>query len=254
MSSVKLNFAVSHYPSVTDYLPLRQRLIARKSAPTSRDVLERVLARAIRKVENTFFAEMENGGGKIDADFWQRYYDALRVAIAEPIRAQVETGLSNYSDLASIIDSNDAAARIEANVTNTINSVAQSVTDKTKRTYEALLLAGIVGDELLSRLAVRFSEGHAEQIAVTELTRAESLFADELSARLNEQGLKTQIRWLTAEDEKVCPVCAPADHKLKDQPITSSRGGWNGQSWGERLQRPPAHPHCRCQTVVELAK
>jgi len=51
---------------------------------------------------------------------------------------------------------------------------------------------------------------------------------------------------VTAEDEKVCPVCAPLDGKIKKD------GGW--MSKGTLIERPPAHPNCRCQTVVELTK
>lgn len=244
--------ALKLYPSTIEYLPVQMRIAARKTINESRDALERRLARAIRKVENLFYGEMVDGDGVISFDFWRRYYDALRIAIAMPIRAEIETRLANYDDLAVIVGRNDAAARIESEITNTINGIAQNITDKTRREFEALLADGVVGAELLSRIGVRFSGGHAEQIAVTELTRADSMFADALSARLTGIGITNKTRWLTAEDEKVCPICAPADHKLRDQPIHAPRGGWNGETWGGRFGRPPAHPYCRCQTVVEL--
>ncbi len=80
---------------------------------------------------------------------------------------------------------------------------------------------------------------------------ANNQYSEALSIRLNEQGVTTQIRLLTSEDEMVCQVCGPADHKLKDQPIDTAIGDWNGQTWGQRFAGPPFHKGCRCKTVVE---
>lgn len=80
----------------------------------------------------------------------------------------------------------------------------------------------------------------------------EDMSHEALFARLKEQGVESQIRLLTSEDELVCTICGPADHKLKDAPI--SAGDWNGRSWGQRFPAgPPFHDGCRCQAVVEKA-
>jgi len=76
-------------------------------------------------------------------------------------------------------------------------------------------------------------------------------FSEELFSRLKEQGVESQIRLLTSEDELVCEICSSADHKLKDQKIYTAKGGWNGQTWGQRFGNPPFHDGCRCQTIVE---
>lgn len=62
-----------------------------------------------------------------------------------------------------------------------------------------------------------------------------------------------QVRLVTVEDEHVCEICAQADHKLKNQPIYTEKGGWNGQTWGQRFGETPFHSGCRCQTISERA-
>jgi hypothetical protein len=73
-----------------------------------------------------------------------------------------------------------------------------------------------------------FSPVRAERIAVTETTRAvvegERAYVAELE---RETGQRMVPIWMTANDELVCPICAPRNEK----PIT------NGDY-------PPAHPNC----------
>jgi len=236
--------AVRLAPSVIEYLSLENRLQARKAAPISRDELERKLARAILAIERRYLSILENSGGAIPFNYWTEYEAELRQQIASPLRAQIEQSFSNYSDYVNFIDQTGAVSDIDTAMTRAIDEVAQGVANNSRLQYEALISQGVKPDEIIERMALRFSSGHAEQIAVTELTRAEAHFSDALSARLNEQGATNQIRWLTSEDERVCPICNPLDGKLKKD------GGWmtkNGM-----IERPPAHPNCRCQTVVEL--
>ncbi len=244
--------AVKLYPSVIDYLSLPNRLAARKAAPIPRDELERRLTRLIGGVERRYLSVLENSGGSLPFTFWQDYERDLREQIAAPMRSQIEQSFTNYSDYVNFIDQAGAVGDIDTAMTRAIDEVARGVADTSRRQFEALLREGVSYDEIVERMALRFSSGHAEQIAITELTRAEAHFADALASRLSEQGVQSQIRWQTSEDEKVCPICSPADHKLRDEAINTPRGGWNGQTWGDRFGRPPAHPRCRCLTIVEL--
>ena len=247
-----LQQAVKLYPSVIDYLSLPRRLEARKAAPIPRDELERRLTRLIGIIERRYLGVMENNNGVLPFGFWQEYEADLRQQIAAPMRAQIEQSFTNYSDYVNFIDQAGAVGDIDTAMTRAIDEVARGVADTSRRQFEALLREGVSPDEIVERMALRFSSGHAEQIAITELTRAEAHFADALSSRLTEQGVPSQIRWQTSEDEQVCPVCGPADHKLRDEAITTTKGGWNGQTWGNRFGRPPAHPRCRCLTIVEI--
>jgi SPP1 gp7 family putative phage head morphogenesis protein len=132
-------------------------------------------------------------------------------------------------------------------MTRAITNSAHGIAETTRAQLQAMINEGIAQDEIIERIALRFGSGHAEQVAVTEITRAEGYFSEALSQRLEEQGVSTTIRWITQVDEKVCPICGPLHNKIKPE------GGWNGGKFGT-IQNPPAHPNCRCQTVVELKK
>lgn len=246
--------SIKAHPRVLEYLDTDLRLMAAKAAPVTRDELERRLARALLIVDRRYLAILEANNGNVPFGFWENYEQDLRKEIASPLRQYIEQSFTNYSDYVDFIDKAGAVGDIDTAMTRAISEVARGVTETTQRNLADLIRQGVSPDEIIERIALRFSSGHAEQVAVTEITRAESYFSDALQSRLSEQGVNSRIRWLTAEDERVCPICGPADHKLKDQPITSGRGGWIGQTWGERFGRPPAHPNCRCQTVVELMK
>jgi hypothetical protein len=236
------------FPAVADNLSLEARLrYVYKAAPIDREQLERKLARLILALERKYLNIMENGGGgALPYGFWDDYERELRHQIARPLRQHIEQSFSNYSDYVEFIDKAGAVSDIDTAMTQAFDEVARGVADNSRRQFEALLGQGVSYDEIIERMAIRFSSGHAEQIAVTELTRAEGYFSDALQSRLSEQGVESQIRWQTSEDEKVCPICAPLDHKLKKD------GGWLTK-FG-LIERPPAHPNCRCKTVVELVR
>lgn len=238
LEAIKLN------PRVMDYLTLPQRLEAWKAVLLTRDELERRLAKGIGIVERKYLRILEENGGILPYNFWTDYEAELRQQIASPLRAQIEQSFTNYSDYVNFIDQAGAVGDIDTAMTRAINEVARGVSENSRLQFEALVRQGISPDEIIERMALRFSSGHAEQIAVTELTRAEAQFSEALSSRLTEQGVSSQIRWLTSEDERVCPICYPLDGKLKKD------GGW--MSKGGQISGPPAHPNCRCQTVVEI--
>lgn len=92
--------------------------------------------------------------------------------------------------------------------------------------------------EITERLSHLYSPVRAEMIAVTETTRAvvegERAFIAELERETGQQMIPI---WLTANDERVCPICSPRNEK----PITDG-------------MYPPAHPRCRCGVGWEFPK
>jgi len=94
--------------------------------------------------------------------------------------------------------------------------------------------------ELLLRPS--FGEVRAALIATSEATRAMSHATDQYKEELRERGPSPVVRWLTEEDEKVCDLCGPLDHLPEEK--------WRDQY----PDGPPAHPGCRCRTVVELKR
>ena len=82
----------------------------------------------------------------------------------------------------------------------------------------------------------------ADRLGTNEAYRATQLGRNLVWLSLQASGQipeGTQKRWVTAEDEKVCPVCAPLDGVVIPLHRRFSSGGRNFYS-------PGVHPNCRC--------
>lgn len=109
---------------------------------------------------------------------------------------------------------------------------------------------------LEAKLDPLFGRQRAKRVAVTEVTRA---YAEGNMAAWKSTGYVTEKRWMTANDERVCPICGP----LHDT-VVSIDGGWTMDAEGNVIEdigtgqpgllSPPAHPNCRCwlQPVVSV--
>lgn len=94
-----------------------------------------------------------------------------------------------------------------------------------------------------TRTAGGYRKFRADSISISEITTAISAALAFIWGLALAGGIlsRDQLKiWVTARDEKVCPVCGP-NHGLT-LPISSA---W---PWGD----PPAHPRCRCR--VERVK
>ena len=238
--------AIQAHPETIRFLDWKSKAIYYKAATVPRDEMERKLARLILAVDREYLRILEANAARVPFGFWEAYEVDLRKHISAPLRGYIEQSFTNYSDFVNFIDRSGAVGDIDTAMTQAISDVARSIANNTRAQLEALISKGLTNEEIIDSIALRFSSGHAEQVAVTELTRAEAQFSEALSSRLAEQRVETNIRWLTSEDERVCPICAPLDHKIK------AAGGW--MSKGVLIPGPPAHPNCRCQTVVETKR
>ena len=84
-------------------------------------------------------------------------------------------------------------------------------------------------DELSEALTALYPEPRARMIAATEVTR---LYATGNAAAWKASGVVSKLEWMTAADERVCPICGVLDGTTYDIEAP------------ERM--PPAHPSCRC--------
>lgn len=110
--------------------------------------------------------------------------------------------------------------------------VIQGITERTKTALEAIMTTyratpGMSRTEVLTLLQPLFGERRAELIAITELTRAAAQATIQTQNQLATYGVMMERRWVTAADERVCPICSALHGTITD-----------------RL--PPAHPRCRC--------
>ena len=94
-------------------------------------------------------------------------------------------------------------------------------------------------------------ETRAEIVARTEAFRTANLATKEA---WKQSGVVRTVKWYTAEDELVCPLCAPMDGKVIsvddnffDQGDTAegSDGSTFDISYSD-VETPPLHPDCRC--------
>lgn len=115
-------------------------------------------------------------------------------------------------------------------------------------------------DTLKTQLEPLFGPVRASRIATTEVTR---LYADGNLLAWQASGLVGAKMWMTAQDERVCPICGPLagtiveiDGDWSFSPSTLANNPQLAkalQSLGTpTLNRPPAHVNCRCylQPVV----
>lgn len=85
-----------------------------------------------------------------------------------------------------------------------------------------------------------FGRQRAEDISITETTTASSRAESAAKEIVAETGNEIQGTWVTENDDRVCPVCAP----LHDQPESV---------WRPRFPNgPSAHVRCRCWLRWEL--
>lgn len=100
---------------------------------------------------------------------------------------------------------------------------------------------GMTVGQLTDLIAGAVGEARAANVAITETTRAFSAGTQVYQEMLHEAGIEMRRIWRTSADESVCEfICDP----LNDQPE---------EMWGE-YDAPPAHPGCRCFTVLEYVK
>lgn len=97
--------------------------------------------------------------------------------------------------------------------------------------------------QLIDAITPTFGPDRAARIAITETTR---IFTEGTLAAAREDDTITHVRFLTAADEIVCPICGPL-HGIV------ARKTARGFETPAGFQFPPLHPNCRCGITEETA-
>lgn len=247
-----LRESVKRYPDIVPYLEGKAALIVANDGQAVKGVIDRdeLERRLTRVIDSSLRAELKKlldylgdppDLGNVPYSYWQNGWKKLR-KVVEPILMDVYIG---YAEA--------AMARVGIGVEWTlVNTRASSwarehgdtiLKQLFDRTYEGVSQTvpqyfeqGWTSKELAKELERYYSPVRAEMIAITESTRAavegERAYVAQLEA---ETGRKMVPIWLTANDERVCPICGPRHEK----PIT----------W---VDYPPAHPRCRCGVSYEF--
>jgi Phage Mu protein F like protein len=115
------------------------------------------------------------------------------------------------------------------------------------RTLEAGLPEGraqATADQVAAQAARRYLRARAQLIARTETIRAQELTRHLTWDRLQREGtlpLALEVQWRVADTPTVCEVCRPLDGQTVPLGGKFEPGGF---------AHPPAHPACRCTTVL----
>lgn len=151
-----------------------------------------------------------------------------------------------------------------------VTNIEETTRSRIRREVAQYIDSGERLGELIERLSsesYEFSRSRAEAIAVTEVTRAYA-YGNRESWR--ESRVVDAVQWVTANDEAVCPICAPlgglqfsedgaqavsrAEQERGgvraaglDSPFVHPGGAGDANKFKNRqFDIPPAHPRCRC--------
>jgi HK97 family phage portal protein len=139
-----------------------------------------------------------------------------------------------------------------------IELMAKSYNETTLDLLKSKLDQGISQGQSISELKDTISqiyeysdESRAEMVARTEAFRTANLATKEAWKQSN---VVTTIKWYTAEDSLVCPLCEPLDGKVisidnnffnQGDTAQGSDGSTFDVSYSD-VETPPLHPDCRC--------
>ena len=128
--------------------------------------------------------------------------------------------------------------------------VDKEITDTTRRRLRRALIEWVEEPTTFPHLVQRFTQivndpARAEVIAATEVTRA---FAEGTHRCYIQAGVRA-MRWYTAQDERVCPICGPLHGTIVGINDMFSNALPASQQIARAdlsFARPPAHSRCRC--------
>ena len=119
--------------------------------------------------------------------------------------------------------------------------------------YEQTLIGGGLPQRQIGKLVRQYTERlldyRATMIARTEVAQAMNLGQQKFWEQMQQRGmlpLDTQRVWITAADERVCPICGPMDGALA--PLN---GDWITDA-GPVRHPADVHPQCRCAMGLEF--
>lgn len=167
---------------------------------------------------------------ELESEMW----DEISLLVISIVLAGISGGTISLPKKAQpFIDFDELYAKVLEFARNYRFEWIRGITEVTRRkTIKALtdwVRSGSPLSSLEQALAPLFGDARARRIAVTEVTR---IFARGNQMAWEATGFVNKVKWNTAEDEKVCPICRPLD------------GTFIGI--GDIDALPPAHVNCRC--------
>lgn len=220
--------------------------VSLKTAQPDRDALEAALLDALGAVNADTLKRVLDALGdppdpaRLTPELWAEIEVATRGALQPALEnaflaaaeaASADAGISIAWDTVNVRAA-DWARQYSFDLVRGINDNSRTML---QQTVSSFLETPTTNAALQEKIARVFGASRAENIAVTEITRAategERTAVAEIEVELRQSGLKPVAIWLTANDSLTCPVCGPRNGKRQGD-------GWEVP--------PPAHPRCRC--------
>ncbi len=201
---------------------------------------------------------MRDGAGrtasKLDVDFTLTPSDAIRwaeqraaelvveidQASRDAVRQTVTTALREGRSVLDTAAEVRGAVGLHSRWANAVARHRQRLVDEGRNPEQV--------ERMTAKYQERLVRARARNIARTELLRASNAGALETYRRAEALGalVAPLKRWVTAHDERLCPLCAPLDGvevEGLDTPFPNSA-----------VLMPPLHPSCRCRGVVRVGE
>lgn len=223
-----------------EYLRQWQQDYSRFIVEAYTPIAERAIAQAAADLRTEYGVNFHDPTApKIDSFIQERGGQLIREVTTEQYKA-VNT-LVRQAALTNTMTVDQMARAIRPCV-----GLTQRQAQTTKHFYQSLIDDGYSEKRAHERQLVYAAKVHrrrAALIAQTELAFAYNAGWHATVEQNIEDGILppgTRKQWVTAEDEKVCPICGAmhGEEVLWDEPFS------NGSDY------PPAHPNCRCHHNV----
>lgn len=161
-------------------------------------------------------------------------------ALVDGIRAQVNRGVPARMAIDRAIDAFGVAPRTMKTLVNLWTKTPEKITSERPQKYS-------VKDQIDARISKSIMT-RAKTIGDTESRMTRNASKAMYWAYQSENGdlpPTAEKEWITADDERTCPICAPLHHQrvLVTERFDSSIG---------KLLAPGVHPNCRCELKLHL--
>lgn len=157
--------------------------------------------------------------------------EMTELAMAEAVQVLFDMGFdfdASFVNAMAVQFAHNYSFELITGITTTSRNFVSGVTEDWINSGESI-------EVLFEQLAPMFGEARAELIGVTEITR---LFADANREVWSKSGYVKKVKFLTAFDDLVCPICMPHNGEVS--------------SIDSRTNKPPLHVKCRCFEVPEV--
>jgi hypothetical protein len=170
-------------------------------------------------------------------DFWEREKKKLIETILPIFAAAMFWQMQEVIDAPELpfVDFDNFMSIAQAWASNYAYDLVSGIVDRSAVALQSAFssfFAGNIGEqELISKISYWFNPYRADNIAITEITRAVEKARDFIFEQILKEHPELMLDeyWVTAGDERVCEICAPLDGKKR------------GDGW---YSAPPADPRC----------